>query len=421
MPRLTEKAIAALTIPSGKREAWLSDAEVIGLRVRAMAGGKTLYACWTDRATGERRRERLGIWGSITLDQARGAARAILGEIAKGDDPKAKREARRVAAETAKAEAALTLAALVDDWAALHLAHKRPRYAAEAVRAMKVAFADDLKRPAARLTKAEVVAVLDGLTKAGHAAMAGRTLAYGRACFTWAVKRGRLPSNPFAGVPVAAGIVARERVLSTEEVGRIWNAAKGMSEPWGPLFRVLLLTLARREEVAGMRWSELSADLSTWTIPGARMKRGQAHIVALPEPAREALHAVTRIKGQDLVFSTTGKTPVSGFTKAKAALDKAAKVTDWRLHDIRRSGVSALAAMGFNPVIADLLLAHKPATLSTVAQVYQRHDYAEERARALEGWAVHVLRAAEPREDTDKVVAITAARRKQPRRQYQTS
>ena len=374
MPKLTERAIAALTIPAGKREVWLSDAEVIGLRVRAMAGGKTFYACWTDRATGERRRERLGIWGSITLDQARGAARAILGEIAKGDDPKAKREARRVAAETAKAEAALTLAALVDDWAALHLAHKRPRYAAETVRAIKHAFDKHLKRPAARLTKAEAVTVLDDLTKAGHAAMAGRTLAYGRACFTWAVKRGRLPSNPFAGVPVAAGIVARERVLTTEEVGRIWTAAKGMGEPWGPFFRLLLLTLARREEVAGMRWPELSPDLSTWTIPGARMKRGQAHVVALPEPAREALGSVTRIKGQDLVFTTTGKTPVSGFTKAKAALDKAAKVTDWRLHDIRRSGVSALAAMGFNPVVADLLLAHKPATLSTVAQVYQRHD-----------------------------------------------
>ena len=66
-----------------------------------------------------------------------------------------------------------------------------------------------------------------------------------------------------------------------------------------------------------------------------------------------------RVKGQDLIFSTTGKTPVSGFTKAKAGLDKAAKVKDWRLHNIRRTGVSALAAMGFNPVVADMLLARQ--------------------------------------------------------------
>jgi integrase len=394
MPKMTEKAIAALSAPDGKREAWLSDAEVVGLRVRAMAGGKTFYAAWTDRATGERRRERLGTWGAITLDQARHAARAILGDVAKGIDPTTVRHERREAAEAAKAEAALTLAALIEDWAALHLAHRRPRYRAEAVRALRHAFADHLRKPAARLTKAEVVAVLDRLSKDGHASMAGRTLAYGRACYAWAVKRGRLPGNPFAGVPVATGIVARERVLSAEEVGRVWNAATGMGEPWGPLFRVLLQTLARREEVAGMRWSELSADLSTWTIPGTRMKRGAAHVVALPEPAREALRSVTRINGQDLVFSTTGKTPVSGFTKAKATLDRAAKVTGWRLHDIRRTGVSALAAMGFNPVVADLLLAHRPATLSSVARVYQRHDYAAEREAALKAWAEHVLRCA---------------------------
>ncbi|WP_198375112.1 site-specific integrase [Neoroseomonas rubea] len=414
MPKLSEKAIAALSIPTGKREAWLSDAEVAGLRVRAMAGQKTFYACWTDRASGERRRERLGTWGALTLEKAREAARAILGDLAKNIDPAAVRRERREAAEAAKAEAALTLAALVDDWAALHLAHRRPRYRAEAVRALRHAFAVHLTKPAARLTKAEVVAVLDGLTKGGHAAMAGRTLAYGRACYTWAVKRGRLPSNPFAGVPVAAGVLARERVLSAEEVGRIWNAAMGMAEPFGPLFRVLLLTLARREEVAGMRWSELSADLATWTIPGNRMKRGAAHVVALPEAAREALRTVKRINGQDLVFSTTGKTPVSGFTKAKTALDKAAKVTGWRLHDMRRSGVSALAAMGFNPVVADLLLAHRPATLSSVARVYQRHDYAAEREAALKVWAEHVLRCAKRGEgEVANVTSITEHRAKQ--------
>lgn len=413
MPKLSEKAIAALSIPAGKREAWLSDAEVVGLRVRAMAGQKTFYACWTDRATGERRRERLGTWGALTLEKAREAARAILGDVAKNVDPAAVRQERREAAEAAKAEAALTLAALVDDWAALHLAHRRPRYRAEAVRALRRAFADHLRKPAARLAKAEVVAVLDGLTKGGHAAMAGRTLAYGRACYTWAVKRGRLAGNPFVGVPVAAGVMARERVLTTEEVGRIWIAATGTVAPFGPLFRVLLLTLARREEVAGMRWSELSDDLSTWTIPGARMKRGAAHVVALPDPAREALSAVTRIKDQDLVFSTTGRTPVSGFTKAKAALDKAAKVTGWRLHDIRRTGVSALAAMGFNPVVADLLLAHRPATLSSVARVYQRHDYAAEREAALKAWAEHVLRCAKGSEgEAANVASIVEHRAK---------
>ena len=412
MPKLTDRFLTAFKPLPGRKDRIAFDTECPGLGVRVTAAGtRTFIAQWTDPATKQKRREPLGVWGNITTDQAREAARIRLGDVAKGVDPAAVRRERREAAAKAKAEASLTLAALVDDWAALHLAHRRPRYRTEAVRAIKHSFAKHLKRPAARLTKAEAVAVLDGLLKAGSVAMAGRTLAYARACYAWAEKRGLLPGNPFAGVPVAAGVVARERVLSSEEVGRIWNAATGTPAPFGPLFRVLLLTLARREEVAGMRWSELSADLSTWTIPGSRMKRGAAHVVALPEAAREALSAVTRINGQDLVFSTTGKTPVSGFTKAKAALDKAAKVTDWRLHDIRRSGVSALAAMGFNPVVADLLLAHRPATLSAVARVYQRHDYAEERARALEAWAAHVLRCAEGKDRAAENVADLAAHR----------
>jgi integrase len=413
MPKLTEKAIAGLTIPAGKREAWLSDAEVVGLRVRAMAGAKTFYACWTDRATGERRREKLGFWGALTLDKARETARGILGDVAKGEDPEAKREARRAEAERDRAERALTLETLVDDWAKLHLAGKRPRYAAEAVRAIKHAFAADLTKPAARLSRAEAVNTLDALTKAGKVAIAGRTLAYARACYTWAQKRGKVASNPFVGLPIPAGVSARERVLTDEELGRVWSAALATPQPFGPLFRVLLLTLARREEVAGMRWSEVSADLSTWTIPGARMKRGAAHVVALAEPARAALAAVPRSAGRDLVFSTTGKTAVSGFTKAKAALDNAAKVTGWRLHDIRRTGVSGLAAMGFNPVVADKLLAHQPSTLHGAARVYQRHDFAEERARALEAWAVHVLRCAERKPEGEAGnVAVLAERRR---------
>ena len=121
------------------------------------------------------------------------------------------------------------------------------------------------------------------------------------------------------------------------------------------------------------------------------MKRGHAHIVALPKAAQDALRTVTRAAGQDLVFSTTGKTHVSGFSKAKTALDQLSDVSGWRLHDLRRTGVSALAAMGFDSIVADLLLGHQPAKLTAVARVYQRHDFAAERKAALAAWAAHVV------------------------------
>ncbi len=176
----------------------------------------------------------------------------------------------------------------------------------------------------------------------------------------------------------------------------------------GSAVRLLLLTLGRREEVAGMRWSELSPDLATWTILGTRMKRGMPHVVALPDEARHVLTLIPRIKGQDLVFSTTGNTPVSGFTKAKAAVDRASAVSDWRLHDIRRTGVSALARLGIDSIVADKLLAHQPSKLRGAALVYQRHDFAPERTRALETWAAHVVACAEQREPQSKVVPLRA-------------
>jgi integrase len=357
------------------------------------AGTRTFIVQWTDPATAQKRREPLGKWGSITVTQARDVARSHLGDVAKGIDPRSVRLAAKARAEIERAETKLTFDALVDEWARLHLSGKRPRYRIEAQRALKHAFALQLKRPASRLSRADAVNVLDRLVSADTPAIAGRTLAYARACYGWALRRGKVPSNPFAGLPIPAGNPARDRVLSDAEVRRVWAAASAMSKPWGPMFRLLILTLVRREEAAGMMWSELSPDLQTWTIPAARMKRGHAHFVALLPPAQEALRAVTRIEGQDLVFSTTGQTHVSGFSKAKATLDEKSRVNDWRLHDLRRTGVSTLAGMGFDPIVADRLLGHQPGKLSAVARVYQRHDFAAERKAALLAWAAHVIAA----------------------------
>lgn len=112
-------------------------------------------------------------------------------------------------------------------------------------------------------------------------------------------------------------------MLTDAEIGAIWRAAGGIGAPFGAITRLLLLTAQRREEVAGMRWSEVSPDFTTWTLPGERTKNGKAHIVHLAEPARAVLASVRRIEGVDLVFTTTGKTAPSGFSKAKLALDAA--------------------------------------------------------------------------------------------------
>jgi integrase len=207
-------------------------------------------------------------------------------------------------------------------------------------------------------------------------------------------------------LPIVAGTTVRERVLSDCELAEVWAAAETLGYPFGPFFKLAMLTMQRRAEVAGMRWSEITDDLSEWTLSGARMKSGRPHDVHLSAPAREILLAIPRIEGCDFVFTTTGRTPISGISKAKNMLDaaivkaravaaekiyrKPALLVPWRLHDFRRSGVSSLARLGFDSIVVDKILAHQPAKLLGVAGVYQRHDFARERAAALDAWAAHI-------------------------------
>ena len=181
----------------------------------------------------------------------------------------------------------------------------------------------------------------------------------------------------------------------------------------GAYIRFLLLTLQRAAETAGLEWAELSPDLTTWELPGRRTKNSKAHLVHLAEPARAILRAVPRLAGSPLVFTTTGRTPVSGFAHAKARLDAQivatraeraaeagegrapAPLVPWRLHDFRRTGVTALARLGVRWEVADKLLNHVHGAIRGVAAVYQRHDFLAEREAALNAWAAHVLAVAE--------------------------
>jgi integrase len=407
MPRFTDRFLSGLTLEDGRKDRLLFDGECRGLGVRVTRRSLTFIAQWTDPATKRKIREPLGLWGSITLEQARTAARARLGDVAKGIDPRAERIRRRTEADRRRAETALSFNALIDEWASLHLAHRRERYRAEAVRALRYAFPALLARPAAWIARADAVNALDRLVRAGKPAMAARTLAYARAAFRWAQKRGKVPANPFQGLPITTASAARERVLSDAELAEVWAGAATLGYPFGPYFKLLILTLQRRTEVAGMRWSELADDLSQWALAGSRMKAGRPHDVHLSEAARAILHEIPRVKGCDFVLSTTGRSPISGISKAKTMLDRAiiearaqaaekagceaAPLVPWRLHDLRRTGVTTLARLGFDSIVVDKLLAHQPAKLAGVAAVYQRYGFGRERAAALDAWAAHVL------------------------------
>src|SRR5262249_18818644 len=274
---------------------------------------------------------------------------------------------------------------LLSDWQALHLAAKRRRYAAEAVRAVRTAFAHHLNLPAADLSRATIVKTLDSMMRNGSTMMAAQTAAYGKGAYNWAIKRGTVETNPFTGLPVAP-TTRRERVLTDDELAAVWRST-GDPGPYNGIVQMLILTGQRRAEVGGMTWAEISEDLSTWTIPASRAKNGATHIVPLSPPAQDLLHGVHKLG--ELVFPGP-RAPFNGWAKAKAGVDQRSGVTNWRLHDLRRTVATGLQRLGVRLEVTEQILNHVSGSRAGIVGIYQRHDFAAEKRAAIEAWGAHV-------------------------------
>ncbi|OAI30934.1 hypothetical protein A1351_22315 [Methylosinus sp. R-45379] len=403
--KFTLARIDKLASPAPRKDALFFDDEQRGLAVRVTAsGGKTFLAQYTAPG-GAKRRIPLGRCDGISLADARDAVRAILGQVAQGRDPAVERKAAAASAKEKTARDTFTLERLIEDWQALHLANKRPRYAAEAERALRFAFDRQLASPAADLTRAVVVTVLDELTRRGSAAMATRTAAYGRAAFTWGMKRGALSANPFSNLPLAP-VAKRDRVLSDDELAALWRATEGAGT-FERIVRTLILTGQRREEVGGMVWEEIGGERDCWTIPPARTKNGAPHVV----PLSQQTLAIVGKKGKGLVFLGRSDGPFNGYSKSKAALDErmlaalrkiAAErgddepetVEPWRLHDLRRTTATGLQRLGVRLEVTEAVLNHVSGSRAGIVGIYQRHDWADEKREALDAWGRHVEKIA---------------------------
>jgi integrase len=408
--KLTERTIERLACEPGKRDRMVFDTEQRGLAVRVVATGSKTYLAQYVTA-GRKRRVPLGSVDAISLAAARDAARAVMGQVAQGTDPATQRKAK---AEDAKVDAQrerMTLGRLVADWERLHLTHRSARYRKDATESMKRALPDWWDRPAERLARKDVVAIVDRLTPSVARALA----AYGRACFAWAVRRGSVPGNPFVELPVAPSNVQRDRVLTDAEAVKVWKAAAADATPYGPIVRLLLLTGQRRDEVRGMDWSEIAPDLATWTIPGKRTKNGQPSVVPLSAPAQAILRArlaQVREQRRGLVFpGEGGKVMFGNWSKSKAGLNTATGVAGWRLHDLRRTVATGLQRLGVRLEVTEAVLNHVSGSRGGIVGVYQRHDWAAEKRTALDGWAAHIEAAVAGADAGPKVVPIRRGKR----------
>jgi integrase len=189
-------------------------------------------------------------------------------------------------------------------------------------------------------------------------------------------------------VPLPAKEVARDRVLSDDELAKVILAARQIDDRYGGIVELLALTGQRREEVAKLAWGELDLMQRVWTIPKSRTKNAKPHVVQLSD---QSIAVLRRMEKQGPhVFAAHGTKPFQDFAVAKRKLDELSKVTGRRLHDLRRTCVSGMARLGVAPHVADKILNHQSGTISGVAAVYQRHEFLRERKGALERWGAHV-------------------------------
>jgi integrase len=383
------------------------DAAFPGLALRITDnGGKSWCAFY--RFKGRLRRFTIGRYPAIKPAQARREAAAALERVREGADPAEEKRARREM-RTPEAD---TFGAVAQDYLERHLReHRRASTFLEAKRDLEHdALPAWRKRPIASITRRDVLDLIDGIVARGSEVQANRTLARLRALFNWAIEKDRVTASPVARMKLPTQEQARDRVLSDDELRWLWQACDETGWPFGPLAKLLLLTAQRRDEVAGMEWSEIDVGKRVWTIPRHKAKNDRVHEVQLSEAAIDVLQSLPRI-GDSLVFTTTGETAVSGFSKSKRRLDgamlkakreelgarKGDAIPGWTLHDLRRTAATGMARLHFPPHVVDKILNHTSGTIRGVAAIYNRFAYLDERREALEAWGCYVEQRTSPK------------------------
>jgi integrase len=351
---------------------WDSTLPSFGLMVT-----KAGHRSWVLQYRNGQNSRRITLSAVLNLDSARKEARKILGEVARGHDP---------AQERRKASNPNTLQAVAERY--LEREGRKLRSGARRKADLERLVYPTLgNRPIEDIKRSDINALLDSVEDERGAAMADSILATLRRVCGWHAIRDDSYALPFVRGMARRTKEERERsrVLSDDELRRVWRAAETFPGPWGVYIRFLLLTACRRTEAAAMTWGEIEDGV--WTIPAKRVKTGVETALPLSKTALKLLDAIPRIQDCPYVFTATGRGPITNFSFSKLSLDMASGVKDWRLHDLRRTARSLMSRAGINADIAERCLGH---VIPGVRGVYDRHPYTSQMREAFEALAKEI-------------------------------
>jgi integrase len=388
---LTELAVKNIKPTEDRQEI----ADGAGLFLIVQPSGAKGWA-YRGRVNGKWKKIRLGTFPEVKPTAARalaGAARAAAhaGRVFVAPKPDGSSEA----------EAAPEACSVHEVWAQyrkLRLeAECRPATVAEHARIFETHIEPKLgSRNIATIAKADLLPITDAALARGFSAR-NKLVAVLTGFFGWChEERDLIVRSPVIGIKQRTAKPANgkgKRALDDAEVKAFWTACAAidaqnlLSVRFGGMFKLMLLTGARRNEIAGMSDAEIKGEV--WTLPAERAKNGKELRVHLTNTALTVLKSIPRIEGCDFVFGPTGEKCGFGFSKAKDRLNAKAKIAaPWRLHDLRRTFRSGLGRLGVREEIAERCINHPPGGL---VSIYDQHKYEPEMAEAWKAWEHHVL------------------------------
>lgn len=402
MGKLTDVAIRAW-IKAGERFEGRTDGD--GLVLTWRPDRTTPHWRLRYRFAGKSRVMNLGSYTDLPLAAARQSAKELRARIDLGHDVAVEKQERKSTA-LARIEAArsvTTVGQLADEYfeRMINGRWKHPNIVRSRIE-------KDIKPHLGKLAldavePRHIDAMLRAVVKRGAPAIANDVLRWVRRMFDHAIERHLVRFNPAAAFDLAdAGgkELARERALSRDELVTLVEAmrqAKGFSVQHELTVKLLLLLAVRKGELIAARWDEfeLEADPPVWHLPGIRTKTGQPLDIPLPTMAVEWLQ-----KLKDLACNAEHVLParklqsrllphVCGSTLGVAMGKVKQGLPHFTVHDSRRTARTHLAALGVEPIVAERCLNHK---LQGVEGVCNRHDYFEERRRALQAWGQLLLK-----------------------------
>jgi integrase len=400
--RLTDRFVLSVSPPSAGRDVY-SDTEARGLELRVSPDGGKSWSIRYQPKGGKRKRTTYGAYPAISLHEARTRAKEIAAAAARGIDLP-EQEDREREEERKEAKRPQTVGDLLDRYVTDYCKTNQRRWQlVERMFEMHVKPAIG-KRSLTELRRADLVELLDDLqNEKGLHAQVNRVRSQLVAALNWAIEHEYLDTSPAAAIKKRKIEAPRERVLSDDELRAIWRAAEKLSDPSRSLVKAWILTGQRRDEVRCMMWSEIDLGRALWTLPAARNKGKRDHEIPL-SPMMLALLG-DRPRSGTPVFTTDGQKPYAGQKRLKAILDRESGVIGWTFHDFRRTTSTGMAAQHVPQDAIDRVLNHAKGAL---AGTYNRHQYLDEKRRALESWAEHVAFIVSNGRDAANVVELRA-------------